>query len=287
MIFLFTPLRYRHEAAAPRPEEGSVTDQPLPGIRPEIPHGARIWNYWLGGKDNYAADRTIADAVRAVYPQIVDMAFTSRRFLARAVRHLAGEAGIRQFIDVGTGLPTMQNTHEIAQSVAPDARIVYVDNDPLVLTHARARLVNTTAEGITSYLDADYRHPERLIEQAGEVLDLSRPVAVLFMGVFGYVPDNHEVGSIITRVLDALPSGSYLALWDGTSTSEGVVRGAQAQAYLRSPYALRTVEEIRGWFAGTELVEPGVVPVTRWRPDAADAGRNNPVDAYCGVGRKP
>jgi hypothetical protein len=264
-----------------------VTDRRVPDIRPEIPHAARIWNHWLGGKDNYAADRQIADAVKVVFPQIVDMALTSRRFLSRAVRHLAGEAGVRQFLDIGTGLPTMQNTHEVAQSVAPDARIVYVDNDPLVLAHARARLVNTTAEGVTSYVDADYRYPDRIVEQAREVLDFSRPIALLFMGVLGYVPDHDVAGSIISRLLDAVPSGSYLALWDGTSTSEAVVRGATAQANLGSPYALRTVEEIRGWFAGTELVEPGIVPVTQWRPDDADADRNDPIDAYGGVGRKP
>ena len=263
-----------------------MTDRPVPDLRPDIPHGARIWNYWLGGKDNYAADREIADAVSAVFPEIVDMAFESRKFLIRAVRYLAPEAGIRQFLDIGTGLPTMQNTHEVAQSVAPDARIVYVDNDPLVLAHARALLVNTTPEGVTSYVEADYHYPERIIEQAREVLDFSRPIAVMFMGVFGYVPDYDEVRSIISRVVGAVPSGSYLAAWDGTSTSDAVVKGARAQAELGSPYALRTVEEIKGWFAGTELVEPGLVPVTQWRPDGG-AGRPEPIDAYCGVGRKP
>jgi hypothetical protein len=264
-----------------------VTDQPLPDIRPDVPHGARIWNYWLGGKDNYAVDREIADAVSAVFPEIVDMAFKSRQFLTRAVRFLAGEAGIRQFLDIGTGLPTMQNTHEVAQQVAPDAKIVYVDNDPLVLAHARALLVNTTPEGVTQYINADYHHPERIVEQAREILDFSQPIAVLFMGVFGYVPDYDEARSIISEVVDAVPSGSYLALWDGTSTSEAVVRGAQAQGELGSPYALRTVDEIRGWFAGTELVEPGVVPVTRWRPEDVEVGQAEHIDAYCGVGRKP
>jgi hypothetical protein len=264
-----------------------VTDNPLPDVRPDIPHGARIWNYWLGGKDNYAADREIGDAVSAVFPEIAVMAFKSRQFLNRAVRYLAGEAGIRQFLDIGTGLPTMQNTHEVAQSVAPDARVVYVDNDPLVLAHARALLVNTTAEGVTKYIDSDYREPDRIIAEAREILDFTQPIAVMFMGVFGYVPDYDEVSSIISRVVDAVPSGSYLALWEATSTSEAVVKGAQAQAELGSPYELRTVEEVRGWFAGTELVEPGLVPVTDWRPDEVDVGRNEPLDAYGGVGRKP
>jgi S-adenosyl methyltransferase len=264
-----------------------VTDNPLPDVRPDIPHGARIWNYWLGGKDNYAADREIGDAVSAVFPEIAVMAFKSRQFLSRTVRYLAGEAGIRQFLDIGTGLPTMQNTHEVAQAVAPDARVVYVDNDPLVLAHARALLVNTTAEGVTKYIDSDYREPERIIAEAREILDFTQPIAVMFMGVFGYVPDYDEVSSIISRVVDAVPSGSYLALWEATSTSEAVVKGAQAQAELGSPYELRTIEEVRGWFAGTELVEPGLVPVTDWRPDEVDVGQNEPLDAYGGVGRKP
>jgi S-adenosyl methyltransferase len=264
-----------------------VTEDPLPEVRPDIPHGARIWNYWLGGKDNHAADREIADAVSATFPEIVDMAFKSRQFLNRAVRYLAGEAGIRQFLDIGTGLPTMQNTHEVAQSVAPDARIVYVDNDPLVLAHARALLVNTASEGVTKYIDADYHEPDRIIDQARTTLDLSRPVAVMFMGVFGYVPEYDVARSIISRLVDAVPSGSYLALWEATSTSEAVVKGAQAQAELGSPYELRTVEEVRGWFAGTELVEPGLVPVTDWRPDEVEIGQHEPLDAYGGVGRKP
>jgi S-adenosyl methyltransferase len=280
-------LRYGREVAADRQEEGPVTDNPLPDVRPDIPHGARIWNYWLGGKDNYAADRQIGDAVSAVFPEIAVMAFKSRQFLSRTVRYLAGEAGIRQFLDIGTGLPTMQNTHEVAQAVAPDARVVYVDNDPLVLAHARALLVNTTAEGVTKYIDSDYREPDRIIAEAREILDFTQPIAVMFMGVFGYVPDYDEVSSIISRVVDAVPSGSYLALWEATSTSEAVVKGAQAQAELGSPYELRTVEEVRGWFAGTELVEPGLVPVTDWRPDEVEIGQHEPLDAYGGVGRKP
>jgi S-adenosyl methyltransferase len=280
-------VRYGREVAADRQEEGPVTDNPLPDVRPDIPHGARIWNYWLGGKDNYAADREIGDAVSAVFPEIAVMAFKSRQFLSRAVRYLAGEAGIRQFLDIGTGLPTMQNTHEVAQAVAPDARVVYVDNDPLVLAHARALLVNTTAEGLTKYIDSDYREPDRIIAEAREILDFTQPIAVMFMGVFGYVPDYDEVSSIISRVVDAVPSGSYLALWEATSTSEAVVKGAQAQAELGSPYELRTVEEVRGWFAGTELVEPGLVPVTDWRPDEVEIGQHEPLDAYGGVGRKP
>jgi O-methyltransferase involved in polyketide biosynthesis len=259
----------------------------MPDIRTDVPHGARIWNYWLGGKDNYAADREIGDAVTAAYPDMATYALQSRRFLVRAVRHLAGEAGIRQFLDVGTGLPTMQNTHQVAQAVAPEARIVYVDNDPLVLAHARALLVNTTPAGVTKYVDADYRDPDRIITAAREVLDFTRPIAVMFMGVFGYVTTADEAHAIITPILDAVPSGSYLALWDGTDTSDAARAAVKAQADLGSPYQLRTVEEIRGWFGGLELVEPGLVPVTQWRPDVVGAGQPEPIDAYGGVARKP
>jgi len=263
-----------------------VTDPQRPEIRFDVPHGARIWNYWLGGKDNYPADREVGDAVQAAWPDIADAAKKSRQFLIRAVRFLAGEAGIRQFLDIGTGLPTMQNTHEVAQSVAPDARIVYVDNDPLVLAHARSLLVNTTADGVTRYVDADYRDTERIITHAREVLDFSRPIGVMFMGVLGYVPDPDEAGAIIARVLDAVPSGSYLALWDGTDTSERARAGARAQAEAGSPYHQRSAPQIERWFDGLELVEPGIVSITQWRPDPLEVGRIEPIDGYGGVGRK-
>jgi S-adenosyl methyltransferase len=264
-----------------------VTDERAPEIRFDIPHGARIWNYWLGGKDNYPADREIGDAVSAMYPEIVDMAVKSRQFLIRAVQFLAGEAGIRQFLDIGTGLPTMQNTHEVAQAVAPESKIVYVDNDPLVLAHAHALLVNTTAEGVTTYVNSDYHNPELIIEKARGVLDFQQPIAVLFMGVFGYVEATDEVHSIINRLVDPLPSGSYMALWDATNTSEAVIAGAKAQADLGSPYELRTVDEIRRWFDGLDMVEPGLVPVTQWRPVRTEIGRIDHIDAYGAVARKP
>jgi hypothetical protein len=264
-----------------------VTDANQPDLQLDVPHGARIWNYWLGGKDNYPADRAVGDAVKEAFPAIAESAVRSRQFLVRAVRYLAADAGIRQFLDVGTGLPTMQNTHEVAQAVAPDARVVYVDNDPLVLAHARALLVGATAEGATVYVDRDYREVEEILAAAGEVLDLDRPVGLLFMGVFGYVPDDAEVRRIIGRYVAGLPSGSYVALWDGTDTSEEVRAGVAAQAEMGSPYALRSVAEIEGWFDGLELVEPGVVPVTRWRPDPVEIGEPPAIDGYGGVARKP
>ncbi len=256
-------------------------------LRADIPHGARIWNYWLGGKDNYAADRAVGDAVLAAFPAMPLAARRSREFLVRVVRYLAGEVGVRQFLDIGTGLPTMQNTHEVAQAVAPDARVVYVDNDPLVLTHARALLTSASADGITEYVDADYRDSAAILDRARTILDFDRPIAVLCMGVFGYLGSAQEAHAVISPLMSAVPSGSYLALWDGTDTSEEIRAGVAAQAELGSPYHLRTVAEVAGWFDGLELVEPGVVPVTRWRPAAEDVGHVEDIDGYGGVARKP
>jgi S-adenosyl methyltransferase len=264
-----------------------LPDDQRPDLRFDMPHGARIWNYWLGGKDNFQSDREVGDAVKAEWPDIADAALKSRQFLIRAVRFLAHEVGIRQFLDIGTGLPTMQNTHEVAQSVAPDARIVYVDNDPLVLAHARSLLVNTSSEGVITYVDSDYRNTERIVAGASEVLDFERPIGVMFMGVLGYVPDPGEAQSIIARVLDVVPTGSYLALWDGTDTSARARAGAKAQADLGSPYYQRSVEQIERWFEGLEMVEPGLVTITQWRPDPAEVGQPEPMDGYGGVARKP
>jgi hypothetical protein len=260
-----------------------------PGFDVSVPHSARVWNYWLGGKDNYPVDRAAGDQFRAVFPEIVDAARTSRGFLTRAVRYLAGEAQVRQFLDVGTGLPTADNTHEVAQRVAPECRIVYVDNDPLVLTHARA-LLTSTPEGATNYVDADLHDPDKILEAAARTLDFHQPVALMLMGILGHVGDYQEARSITRRLLDPLPSGSYLALNDGTSIISK--EGAEAQeGYNESgaiPYHLRTPEQIAGFFEGLDLVEPGVVSCPRWRP-AAGTGGGLPeeVDAFGGVGRKP
>ncbi|MFY1692142.1 SAM-dependent methyltransferase [Plantactinospora sp. WMMB782] len=251
----------------------------------EVPHAARIWNYWMGGKDNFQADRAAGAAVAEVYPEIVVMARQSRRFLIRVVRHLAAEAGIRQFLDVGTGLPTMQNTHEVAQRVAPESRIVYVDNDPMVLVHARALLASTTSEGLTTYVHADYHDPGKILDEAAEALDFRKPVAVMFMGVLGYEPDLDVVRSIVGRMLEPLAPGSHLVLWDGSDTSPAVVDGADKLVESGGvPYVLRSPEQLASCFAGLAMVEPGLVPITRWRPDDADAEH---VDAYGGVARKP
>jgi hypothetical protein len=252
-----------------------------------VPHSARIWNYWLGGKDNYAVDREAGDAYLRVYPGIADVARSSRSFLVRAVRYLAAEAGVRQFLDVGSGLPTAENTHEVAQRVAPDARVVYVDNDPLVLAYSRG-LLSSTAEGVTSYVDAGLRDPAAVLAAAAETLDLDRPVALMLMGVLGHVTDDGEVRSILATLLGGLPSGSYLALYDGTDTDEAFTKAQQGyDEGGAEPYRLRSPEQVAGFFDGLELVEPGVVTLPEWRPDAGGAGGPEKVDAYCGVARKP
>ena len=260
-----------------------------PEIDTSVPHSARIWNYWLGGKDNYPVDREAGDQFGAVFPGIVDVTRASRQFLIRAVRFLAGEVEIRQFLDIGTGLPTAENTHEVAQRVAPESRIVYVDNDPVVLIHARA-LLFSSGEGRTAYVDADLQDPDKILDAAAETLDFTRPIALMLMGILGHVTDDDESGSIVKRLLDALASGSHLVLCDGTDTNPAGV--AAQEQYNRSgavPYRLRSPAQLTGFFDGLELVEPGVVSVSQWRPDPADTVGVLPaaVDAFGGVGRKP
>jgi SAM-dependent methyltransferase len=263
------------------------------GIDTSVPHSARIWNYWLGGKDNYAVDRAAGDAWMELHPQITVIAREARAFLQRVVRFLAGDVGIRQFLDIGTGLPTADNTHEVAQRIAPDARVVYVDNDPLVLAHARALLVGTP-EGLTRYLHADVHDAAGLIQGAAEILDFTEPVAVFFMGVLGHIPDLDEARTIVQEVVARVPSGSYLAIYDGTP-SEG--SGKAQEEYAKSgavPYQNREPEDIASFFDGLEWVEPGLVSVPLWRPDQPTDGvtlinstRPMPIDEYGGVARKP
>ncbi|NGO72077.1 SAM-dependent methyltransferase [Streptomyces boncukensis] len=251
-----------------------------------VPHSARIWNYWLGGKDHYPVDQRAGDEFARVFPGIVDAARGSRHFLARTVRLLAGEAGIRQFLDIGTGLPTVDNTHELAQRVAPEARIVYVDNDPLVLAHARA-LLTSTPQGATAYIDADLHQPEAILRAAAETLDLSRPVGLTLQGIMGHVADDARARSLVARLVGALAPGSFLTLSDGTDVS--AERRRAHERYNSSgaaPYHLRSPGQLREFFAGLELLEPGVVPVTEWRPDP-EPFAPVPVTTYGGVGRKP
>ncbi|TYB44926.1 SAM-dependent methyltransferase [Actinomadura chibensis] len=260
---------------------------PTGKIDTTVPHSARVWNFLLGGTDNFPVDRRAGEQVIAVFPGMVDMAQQSRQMLRRVVRYLAGEAGVEQFLDIGTGLPTMDNTHEIAQRLVPHSRIVYVDNDPLVLTHARA-LLTSTPEGVTDYIEADVHDPGAILAEAARTLDLDRPVALMLMGIMGLVGDFDEARSIVARLMEALPSGSYLALYDGTTADPAYTRAISAYnaGSGAAPYNPRSPEQIARFFDGLDLVDPGVVPVTDWRPDPGheDAPR---VSCSGGLARKP
>ncbi|MFF9036637.1 SAM-dependent methyltransferase [Streptomyces sp. NPDC014892] len=262
--------------------------RPRPRIDTSKPHSARFWNYFVGGKDYYEVDREIGDHIKQIFPGLVDVAVTSRHFLGRAVRYLADEQGVRQFLDVGTGLPTADNTHEVAQRAAPDARIVYVDNDPIVLAHADALLAGTP-EGRTVYLNADLYAPETILEAAADTLDLSQPVGLMILNTLGHVADHDQARDLVSRLMAGLPSGSHLVISDSTATSEGMI--AASEAYNASgavPYHVRSVAEIAAFFDGLDLADPGVVRVPEWRPDRRNpADAASAVDAYCGVGRKP
>jgi hypothetical protein len=261
--------------------------QQAPKFDATVPQTARIWNYWLGGKDNYPVDRQVGDQILEAFPAIVENARASRAFLARAVRYLAGEAGIRQFLDIGTGLPTANNTHEVAQAVAPESRIVYVDNDPLVLAHARA-LLTSSPEGKTAYIDADLRDPDKIVREAARTLDLTQPIAIMLMGILGHIPDDNEAQSIVKRLVGAVRSGSYLTMNDGTDTSEEVVEAARIWNESANPaYHLRSPDRIARFFDGLELVEPGVASPPRWRPEPSPSGLPAEVDSFGGVARKP
>ncbi|MEU9411888.1 SAM-dependent methyltransferase [Streptomyces sp. NPDC048281] len=256
-------------------------------IDTSVPHSARIWNYWLGGKDHYPVDEAAGDAYTEVFPGIVTIARSSRAFLRRNIAYLVSEAGIRQFLDVGTGLPTAQNTHEVAQRLAPEARIVYVDNDPMVLAHARA-LLTSTEEGATAYIDADVADPERILEIAAGTLDFTRPTALILSNILGHVADYEQARAIAGRLMAALPPGSYLSVNDGSRGVDPVFERAQ-DAYNSSgavPYNLRSVGEITAFFDGLELVEPGVVSVTEWRPEPGP-GAPEVVAEHGGLARKP
>ncbi|WP_030623321.1 SAM-dependent methyltransferase [Streptomyces sclerotialus] len=261
-------------------------------INTGVAHNARVWNHWLGGKDNYAVDRQVGDHVTGLYPSIGDVARADRAFLGRAVRHLAGEAGIRQFLDIGTGLPTADNTHEVAQRVAPDSRVVYVDNDPIVLAHARA-LLTSAPGGATDYVDADAQDPDSILHAAARTLDFSRPVAVMFLGILNFVVDTERAQHTVDRLLAAVPSGSHLVLTHPTLELGGE-GNAEAMRFWNEhatpPITARTGERIARFAEGLELLPPGLVSCTRWRPDPASAGgpaEPPEVAQYALVARKP
>jgi hypothetical protein len=252
-------------------------------IDTSTPHTARIWNYILGGTDNFPVDRQIGDLVLAGQPALAENARHGRAFLQRVVRYLAGEAGVRQFLDVGTGLPTADNTHEVAQRVAPDSRIVYVDNDPLVLAHARS-LLTSTPGGATAYVDANMFDTDLVLGEAARTLDLDKPVAVLFMGVLGHIESDADARAVVGKLLDAVPSGSYFSMCDSTDGTPEVVEAARIwNESAALPYHLRSADRMRSFFDGLELVDPGLVSVTRWRPDT----ETHEIDQFGAVGRKP
>ena len=252
-----------------------------------VAHISRVYDYWLGGKDNFAVDRIAAERVIAAYPDIVRSARGNRAFLGRAVRYLVGEAGVRQFLDIGTGLPAADNTHEVAQSEAPECRVVYVDNDPVVLSHAKA-LLASGPDGATAYVDADLRDPETILAAAAEVLDFSRPVAVMLVAILQHIGDQNDPYGIVARLLAEIPSGSYLAL---SHPARDIHAAAMAEIADRmnklvaEKVTFRTRAEVLRFFDGLELVEPGLVPVPRWRP-ASHLDAAGPTVMWGGVGRK-
>jgi hypothetical protein len=274
-------------AAGERPDNAAGGEEERAPFDTSVAHIARVYDYWLGGKDNFAADRAAAEQAIAAYPDIVFSVRANRAFLARAVRYLAGEAGIRQFLDIGTGIPASNNTHEVAQSVAPDCRVVYVDNDPIVLSHARA-LLTSGPHGVTSYLDADLRDTGRVLAAAAGVLDFSRPVAVMLMAILQLVDNADNPYGIVASLLGALPPGSYLAISHPASDIDAEAQGKLAERLnqtMAEKVTMRDRAQVARFFDGLELAEPGLVRVQEWRP-ASELEAKSPAGLWAGVGRK-
>lgn len=273
------------DRSAPSPEPGPLD---ISAINTSIPHPARVYDYFLGGKDNFEADRTAGEAAIQAFPKTAESARAARAFLRRVVHFLAADAGIRQFLDVGTGLPSGENVHEVAQTVAPEAKIVYVDNDPIVLRHAQA-LLTSTREGVTAYLDADLRDTNKILCQAATTLDFSQPTALLLMGILHNVGDEFDPYGIVRELMRAMPGGSYLAINHLTADIYPELSEFAAELNkhnLEAPLVLRDHAQVSSFFDGLEIVEPGVVQVSKWRPqseeEAAAAGA-----LWGGVARKP
>jgi len=256
---------------------------------PNVPNPARVYDALLGGKDNYAADRTVADKLAAAKPALRANVRANRAYLGRVVRYLAAEAGIRQFLDLGTGLPSLDNTHEVAQRSAPESRIVYVDNDPVVLAYARALLVSTTAEGAAAYLGADIRDPEPILEEAAKTLDLGQPVAIMLFGVLYMIPDSDRPYEKVAAYLNAMVPGSYLAISHPASDVDAEAAAEAARQYdnsLPTTQTNRNRAEVTSFFDGLELLEPGVVQLNEWRPDPDDVDPGIEISSWAGLGRK-
>ena len=257
----------------------------MPGFDMNVPSSARVWNFWVGGKDNFAADRQAGEQFLAAMPTLRAIAQLSRRFLIDVVRDLTVECGVRQFLDIGTGLPTADNTNDVAQRAAPDARIVYADYDPVVLTHAKA-LLTSTPQGITDYIQADVRDPEVILSAAWRTLDFSQPVAVILIMVMHFVPDAEDPYDVVRRLMDPLPSGSYLVMSHAASDIAADFMAAGTNAYNDRVSAQITPRDRAGvsrFFDGLELTGPGVVPLAQWLGAPDDGG----LQAYCAVGKKP
>ena len=257
-------------------------------IDTSTPHPARVYDYWLGGKDNFEADRQAARAAIKIFPHTVQSAVACRAFLARVVHYLAGEAGIRQFLDIGTGLPSGDNVHEVAQSAAPDSRIVYVDNDPIVLLHAET-LLTSSAQGATAYLDADVRDTGRILAEAARTLDFGQPVAVLLFAIMHFIPDAQDPAGIVRTLMDPLPPGSYLAIGHHTADIHPEMEEFARHMSERNPEfraTLRSRAQVTGFFGGLELVPPGVVQISKWRP-RSDLEAKAQAALWGGVARKP
>jgi hypothetical protein len=274
------------------PHAGGPDDVPAsrdgrPTFDTSVAHQARIYDYWLGGKDNFAADRTAAEEAIAAYPGVATGARANRQFLARVVRHLAVGAGIRQFLDIGTGIPTANNTHEVAQAAAPESRVVYVDYDPVVLSHARA-LLASRGEGIVDYLDADLRDTDTILERASRTLDLSQPVAIMLIAIMHAIPDDDSPYQIVAKLMNAVPPGSYLALSHVASDIDPE-QIAQATSRLNQlshqKFTLRDHAQVLRFFDGLELLEPGVVRVEQWRSSELETRYRSAM--WSGMGRKP
>jgi SAM-dependent methyltransferase len=267
-------------------ESAVPEDVAKPDIDVTVAHPARVYDYWLGGKDNFAADREAAEEVLKAKPGIRLNVRANRAFLVRSVGYLAGEAGVRQFLDIGTGIPAANNTHEVAQSVAPGAGVVYVDNDPIVLSHARALL--TSASGPTAFIDADLRDPGKILGQAARTLDFTEPVALMMIAVLHLIPDEQDPWGLVSEYLRALPSGSYLVISHPASDVDSGSSERAAQRYnerVASRMRRRSREEMARFFDGLDLVEPGIVQLHQWR--ATDTSLTAPSSGYAGVGRKP
>ena len=252
-----------------------------------VAHVARVYDYWLGGKDNFAADRAAGDQAIEAFPNIPMSARANRAYQARVVRFLAGEVGIRQFLDIGTGIPTANHTHHVAQSVAPECLVVYVDNDPVVLLHARALLASHPA-GATDYVDADLRDPQKILDSARGQLDFRRPIAVMLMAILQHVDDEYDPYAIVTALMSAMPPGSYLALSHPASDIDAEAMAKMAgvlNQMMAEKVTFRDRAAVGGFFTGLALVEPGLVQASKWRPDT-ELEAASPAALWAGVARK-